>query len=253
MVSAGGLKFDTMTVVVGPTTHQLVLREDWRQPLSKQWFDFGDPRPGIVSGVLRVNGDESLTSGVTSLLGIDPSRGAGVRLRARIPLSIAQWQRLTVGLDPFASDDSLRAWPNRGRGLQPESWIALRQQSACVMHAPRAEGGEFVDVIDFAAAGKSVQLPRAPHVDHRFELAFDHAAGLRRRAMRAGHRQHGHRVSNIALRRDRPLRVLIEGQSVGTTVEVGAVEAWSGIRNDINWNTVQTAAPPELSAPKRKR
>ena len=45
-------------------------------------------------------------------------------------------------------------------------------------------------------------------------------------------------VSSTVIKADRPLRVLIEGQAVGTTIRVDDVEAWSGIRPGIDWSAV---------------
>jgi len=47
-------------------------------------------------------------------------------------------------------------------------------------------------------------------------------------------------VSQDALMLDLPLHVVIAGNSVGTTVEVGALEAWTGVRSDIDWSALST-------------
>jgi len=108
----------------------------------------------------------------------------------------------------------------------------------CTFSAPRREGGEYMRLMALQAAGSVVGIPRgAPVVsdgtwhevtlqildDGRCALAIDERVVA---------------ISSDALSLELPMRIMIAGNSVGTTVEVGALEAWTGVRSDIDWSLV---------------
>lgn len=249
VASAAGLFTDTLRLAIRDVAARTVFQEDWRAPLATRWKSMGFPAPEIVSSKLRVNGDGYLTSGVVSLSTINAASGAGVRAMVRVPLTETAWQSIHIILGFIASDRELEEWRDASEGSRPVSWNARTLPRECVFGAPRAEGGEFMRLIAMTAAGTAVTLQRpAPVVTdaqwHAVTLQVfdDGRCGLAIDGQPVA-------VSENALRVDEPFRVLLEGQSQKTTVEVGAVEAWSGIKGDIDWSIlVSPAAPPRRRA-----
>ncbi len=94
------------------------------------------------------------------------------------------------------------------------------------MGAPRQEGGAFIDLISLIVPSKEVAFPRdaTPITDSKWHSISLQVLGDGRCALAIDSSVVA--VSSNSIRLDRPLRVLIEGQSEKTTVEVGAVEAW---------------------------
>jgi DNA-binding SARP family transcriptional activator len=248
VVSAGGWRVDTLSVLVGAGADRVVFREDWDKPLDTRWIAFGTPEPSIEQSSgrasLRVNGDGMLSSGVVSRMQIDPRAGLGFRASVRIPITIAQWQHLAVGFDYETDSITLAHWNEheRTRGLEPPAWIAERGPRLCVANLPAREGGEFVDLISFVAAQAEVRLQRVPprfadanwhnvtlqiFPDGRCGIAIDDLALA---------------LSQTALAIDRPLRVRLDGQSVKTTIEVGEVEVWTGVRPGIDWQNISNGS-----------
>jgi hypothetical protein len=50
------------------------------------------------------------------------------------------------------------------------------------------------------------------------------------------------RISRQGIALDQPLRMYLDGQSVGTTVRVGPLEVWRGERLDVPWFVMDSAA-----------
>lgn len=257
VASAGGVLTDTIAITVRERPVDIVFREDWSRPLSDQWASFGDPLPSVVNKALRVNGDSYLTSGIVSRAGVSVSTGGGARMRIRLPLSEPQWQSISVRLDYLAPNDSTALFSPKQAVATSSDWQPVGTPRSCSFHAPRQEGGEFMRVAAFMAASRSVPISRrARNVadgswhtvtlqifsDGRCALAIDGAPVA---------------ISRNALAVDRPLHVMIDGRSVKTTVEVGALETWSGVRGDIDWGrlgrsvTASVPTPPLASGGRR--
>ena len=244
VASAGGWRQDTILVSVGASDYRLGFTENWSQPFDGTWTRYGDPTPTVTQSggrnVLRVNGDTYLMSGVVSRKTLDASKGVGVRILARLPVNVAKWQVLHLALDYVASDDAISAWTDRAVGLPPKAWNATRESRMCEMGAPRQEGGAFIDLISLIVSQSQVAFPRdpTPITDGKWHSISLQVLGDGRCALAIDSSVVA--VSSNSILLDRRLRVLIEGQSEKTTVEVGAVEAWTGVRSDIDW----TGRPP---------
>ncbi len=250
VASAGGVLTDTIAITVKDRPVDIVFREDWKRTPTTQWAKYGDPPPEIVGGTLRVNGDYYLTSGVASRAAVPVSSGGGVQMRVRLPLSEPQWQSIAVRLDYLAPSDSAALFsPSRER-LMTSNWQPTGGPHSCSFHAPRQEGGEFMGVSAFMTANRGVPISRrAPNVadsawhtvalqifsDGRCALALDGAPVA---------------ISRNTLPVDRPLHVMIDGRSVKTTVEVGALETWSGVRGDIDWSRLGRSTSGALATPR---
>jgi DNA-binding SARP family transcriptional activator len=237
VAAAGPWVADTVTVTVGPARFRTELEERWTAPLERDWWVYGAPVPVVArtadGPALRPNGDAELTSGVASRRLLDVSGGAGLRVRIRAPIDRGQWQTLHVSLDHVAPDSALADWSERSRGLKPQDWQRYRG-SQCGFSIPAAEGGEHLRRI--AASAGAVRLPMRAMPDlrdgawHEVEVQVlpDGRCGVATDGQLLA-------LSDQPIDTRRPLRVLIEGQSAGTTIEVGAVEAWTGIRGDVAW------------------
>ena len=241
---------DTASVVVSARTAANLLREDWTSPLPTRWLAFGFPSPRIEHGLLQPFGDDHLTSGVVSRRAFDGKRGIGMRVRVRLPITASQWQSVTLGLRYVTSDSALERWNTRATGEFPGSWNELDARRHCIFLAPRAEGGEYMDLVAFVAAGVNATIPRsAPPVgDGRWHDVTLQVFGDGRCAVAIDGRAVAASTSTLAL--DLPLRPVISGQSVKTTIDVGIVEMWSGIRNDIDWSTLGVRAVTQASDPR---
>jgi DNA-binding SARP family transcriptional activator len=243
VASAGGVLTDTIAVTVRERPVDMVIVEDWKGPLTIRWAAFGDPAPVVVGGALRVNGDDYLTSGVVSRSALPISSGAGVRARLRLPLSEPQWQSLAMRLDFLSPTDSAVIFSPRPSVSSTSDWQPQGGPRSCSFNAPRQEGGEFMRVSAFMTATRGVPISRqAPNVadsawhtvtlqifaDGRCALAIDGEPVA---------------ISRNSLAVDRALHVSIDGRSVKTVAEVGKVEAWIGVRNDVDWGRLRMASP----------
>jgi hypothetical protein len=257
VVSGSGVRAETVSVSVTASKFARRLSIDWRRPLDSAWYVTGTPAPTAdVHGgtrVLHINGDGYLMSGVISRLSVDPKTGVGARARVRIPVHIANWQQLAFVLSPVAEDAQLLAWgDDRIQGLEPPSWLSSESRT-CSINAPLSEGGENLWKIGMFVAGVRVRWiepsPRLVdgrwhvvtlqiNVDGRCMLAIDNVPVA---------------ASRNFLQLDRPVRVKISGQSVGTDVEVAAVEMWSGVRDDIDWSPLLSNASAVGSSRRRQR
>lgn len=255
VVSAGGIISDTARIVVSARPAANLLREDWTEPLPARWLPFGFPAPRVDHGLLQPSGDDHLTSGIIGLRAFDAKGGIGMRARVRLPITASQWQSISIGLRYVTSDSGLAQWKTRATGEFSSRWDELDSRRHCTFHAPRGEGGEYMDLVAFVAAGVNATIPRsAPSIaDGRWHdvtlQIFDDgrcALGIDGRAVSAS-------MSTLPL--DLPLRPVINGQSVKTTVEVGVLELWSGTRGDIDWTTlgvrVATKSDDRRTAPAR--
>ncbi len=161
-----------------------------------------------------------------------------MQIRIRLPLSATQWQSIAVRLDPLTADDSAKAFAISNGDNADTDWQPHGTQNACTFFAPREEGGEFMRLAAFNVGSRIVAISRrAPNVadgawhsltlqlfsDGRCALAIDGNAVA---------------ISRNAVSIDKPVRLMIDGRSVKTTVEVGAIEAWSGVRSDIDWGSL---------------
>jgi hypothetical protein len=223
---------DTARVRVLPPSERVILRDRFTGPLHADWFVLGSPRPASVrtnSGTeLRLNGDERLVSAIVSREAVDARRGVGVRVRFRLPLTANVWQSLQLAVEQ--TPDSLAL---ARMSAQPDAAVVdWRKQdaSSCLMALPRGEGLLQRDLVALRAGGQSVATRKAPPA---FGDGAEHEAVLQlfadgRCAMSLDGILLG--VSDDRLQLTGPVRVVIGGQSVGTTVAVQEVELWRGVR-----------------------
>lgn len=236
VLSAGGWRTDTAQLRIAPPTFPTpVLEETWTSLDSTRWLDFGDPPPQVDAGSLLPNGDQHLMSGVVSWQATPPGEGIGLELRARIPVDAPQWQVLTVAFASFASTEAMRTWEGRRSGVEMMEQRGPNAARWCGFTFPRSEGGDAMrhgnlTVGENHEALKSGVARVSDGAWHTFRLQVfrDGRCGLAIDG-RVIHVSRGH------VPVDRPLRVTIYGQSVGTTVRVGRLSVWRGERLDVPW------------------
>ncbi len=243
VASAGGWRADTVSIQVEPSGSALALTEDWSRPIDSGWISFGTPSPTLEGSgstrTLRTNGDRHLTSGVISKASLEAGAGAGVSVRVRAPIDTAQWQAIAVALLAMP-DRMLDSWIDKKTGYMPGEWFGFIRPRTCNMRAPREEGSAYLDALALSAGargaafrttklkvtdGKWHEITLQIMTDGICALAIDGEPVAR---------------SEIAVRLDAPLRIMIEGQSVGTIIDVGHVEAWTGVRSGIPWEILDT-------------
>lgn len=245
-VTAGGWRTYAFDVPVKAATFESVLNESWNRELTMAWIVFGTPSPTIQrsgsSSTLHINGDGHDNSGVFSKYAIDESQGAGVNVHVRLPIDSSQWQSLSLALDPIATDKDIANWAQRELGALPGAWVRSGAGHRCMLSAPMAEGGEYLDLIGLTAGEEDVRpLKPIPRItDGRWHTVtiqtfLDGRCGFGVDGIPVA-------ISTTSMSRGRPLRVMISGQSVGTKVEVGPLEAWQGLRTDIDWSQLQRSA-----------
>lgn len=221
---------------VRPPDFTVRLRELWDGDLAR-WIAFGDPAParGSWGGqpVLFINGDERLTSGVFSAATYPARNGLGVRVRFRALIAEPVWQALILSLSAAPTDAQLAAWDDRAGGRRPLDWDT--ENTTCTLAFPQGEGYDIMRWPGLTAAGLNVPLSApATFGDGRWHEATLQIMPDGRCGGALDGRVLG--MSSRSLPLDRPLRLHIHGQSVKTTVSVGEVEAWTGVRPGIPWS-----------------
>jgi len=236
VASAGGWRADTTTVrVTPPRLEEPVLDERWASLDTLRWLTTGTPVPYVQDGALHVNGDHHLPSGLVSWRAIDPEAGIGLELRMQLPMTEVQWQSLTVGFAPMGTDPELRAWTGRAgpyeQGLTDRS-SADRQ---CYLAIPRGEGGDEARQLAVTNGRHVTSVRDAPVMATdgawhtvRLQLFRDGRCGVAIDGQVLA-------LSRRAIPMDFPMRVIINGQSMFTTVRVGALSVWRGERHDVRW------------------
>lgn len=236
VLSAGGWRTDSARLRIAPPTFSTsVLEESWASLDSTRWLDFGDPPPTVDGGSLLPNGDAHLMSGVVSWQSTPPDEGIGLEVRAQIPVDAPQWQVLTVAFTPFASTEAMRTWEGRRGGVEMLEQRGPTAARWCGFNFPRAEGGDAmrhgnltVGTNHEALKANVTEVSDGAWHTFRLQVFRDGRCGLAIDG-RVIHVSRGH------VPVDRPLRVTIYGQSVGTTVRVGRLAVWRGERLDVPW------------------
>lgn len=247
IVSAGGLLSDTLEVHVRESAVHSVLRERWTRPVESGWIRFGDPQPEIFGQALRLNGDGHLKSGVVSRDSLDLRNGGGVHAMVRLPLTASWWQSVSVSLKFVASGPAMREWERETSREDPTGPASSAR--SCTFATPRNEGGAFMRLSTFLASGSAVKLPRSTPF-----IGDGNWHGVTLQVFADGHCALAIdgtpiAISSHAIVVDQPVRAVFDGQSHNSTVEVGAVDVWSGTRGDIDWSSIRSAASVAHASP----
>jgi DNA-binding SARP family transcriptional activator len=235
--SAGGWRTATATLRIHSDSARTVLRETWTGDIEAEWRPYGEPWPLVVndsaaSGLL-VNGDASHFSGLYSHRALAPDRGFGIEAPLRTPLTSSQWQHLYVFVT-VPDTGWLAAWDHRtgaAAGLdQPESICGMSPNTQ------RAGDSTLTLLLVDPDTRHATPVPWPPAADRwytfRIQVFPDGRCGyaLDGRALR---------ISRAHLSMNRPFRVVLTGQTVGSRLLVGPLEAWEGVRMDVDWEAVE--------------
>lgn len=232
----------SLDIAVRPAAFAVRLRESWASGTGT-WIDFGDPQPRVSRtsdrATLQLNGDQRLTSGVFSEATFPAAAGLGVSVRFRAPLTQPLWQTLFVSLSAAPSDAELASWDDRAGGRFPTEWTV--ETASCILYVPRGEGYDVMRWPGLSASGVNVPIAApVPFGDGRWHEATLQLLPDGRCAGAIDGTVLG--VSGRAIPLDRPMRLQIHGQSVGTTVEVGEVELWTGVRPSVRWTVARDSS-----------
>lgn len=218
-VTAGGWREDSIHVVIGGPAATLVLQEDWSGAWQQRWAMYSHgPAPSVVGSpilgrAITPNGDGTYNNGVYSRQRIPAGAGIGVEAMVQAPVTRNKWQAIDLGI---RQTDTIVAAGPTGPGCAAhypggEGWSAL--------HLLGVPGGQVV-VPDELARGTPFRLRVQLFPDGTCEVAIN-GKPVRQRAG--------------SIPTDRPLSIVVMGQSVGTKMLVGPIVAWRGVRGDVNW------------------
>ncbi len=236
----GGVARDSIEVVVRADTAETIFSERWAAIDAARWRDFGEPPPRLTSGPggvrgLNNGGDGRYTSGVFSTDRFDVSRGLGLEAKVSLPVSRSQWQQQIIALRSERSVvvdgwDRRSGYPWRDRAASGDE---------CAFAYPSGEGLSALGRFSFSAGGATPRSPAdsswregAWHVV-RLQLFPDGTCGIAVDGVPVWRSEQ--RVS-----RNARYRVWLEGNSAGTNLVVGPVELWRGIRQDLDWQLLDS-------------
>jgi hypothetical protein len=234
--TAGGWRTTTTEIAIGPPETRTLVREDWRSGITHTWVPFGDPAPFVAPSdrgpVLVPNGDSTFLSGVYLRRSMPLRAGVGMELDLSTPLTELVWQNVmvmvwAVNASDLAGGDVAQGGPQ----MFGEQW------RECSVHYPSTESASgrqtlmigtgiprTIAVPEGMARGRWTRLRLQLFPDGRCGVAIDGAARaiVDRRA----------RLGDSAV-------VLIYAYSHHTRIAVGPLEVWTGVRRDVDWDTVQ--------------
>lgn len=222
-VSAAGVAVASQAVsVAGPAVHRL-LRENWSDDFHSRWRVFGLPAPASIQlpdgeRGLWVAGDDNYASGVYSRNEYAAAGTLTLELTLSAPVNAGDWQWVRVALASFPDTSALGRWDHESGPFPFRAGVHL-----CAFDYPgQGEMGE-PNWITLAAGHLSRRVPALPRLrtgepSHiRIQLHSD---------MSCTFIIDGEVVSRFAVRTPMrgPVRVFIEGKSVGTMMVIGPLE-----------------------------
>jgi DNA-binding SARP family transcriptional activator len=237
--TAGGWRTATTRLTVGPGESRDVRVEEWNGALDQAfWRSFGEPLPEIVTSpnggpALWHHGDSTYSSGIYARRGFDASKGVGVEVRVSTPLTLRQWQNLSLELAPL-DHAALERWDHR-TGYLPHPHQA--SWKTCGAGYPGTDGEGPASRLALSAGGvvRSVAVDSASahggSWTWRLQVLPDGRCALA---------VNGQPVATIDRRLplNDSLHIAIFGWSYGTRMLVERLEAWTGVRRDVDWSVL---------------
>lgn len=236
-VSVGGLRADTGVVRVVPSKARVVVQERWDSSWASRWRAFGQPEPRIAAGdggaVLQPNGDGRYQSGVYSRQRLRAEDGVGIELRVSTRFTAFAKQSVVVEVTAGPRAEALNRWDHL-TGEWPE-YVA----PACAF----GHGGDGADSFShFGVAAEYRTRARAPATPVMRTGRFYTLRVQLFPDGRCAAAVDGVPVAVTTAPHPLPdsLRVRIAGHSVGTTIAVGAVQVWTGVRGGVDWSQLES-------------
>jgi hypothetical protein len=213
-----------------------LVREDWTRGLDSSFVPFGNPRPHVaehaeLGRAFFVNGDGSFSSGGYSRAAIPSSAGFGLEAFVSTPLEMTQWQSLSIHFFTSRADERLRKW-DHAYGYPP-LWDPAVEPAVCYTIVPGDEGPGALREWSIQNGTRIVApLPPARRTGRPWRLTVqmfpDGSCGA---AM------DGQPVFWVAAGKPPAVsyRIGIYGSSYKTSVAVGPLEIFTGVKPGIDW------------------
>ncbi len=240
--TVGGWRSDTVAVPIIASTERRVATERWDAGWTRRWFAFGEPLPIVVSGAggeraFNPNGDGSYASGAFFRQALNVDEGFGIEFRASLPLTtLYQWQALGVVLEhsiPAAAfADSLfheKATPAGAKIGCAASWGGDGRVTHTFARLIGADDHTLTIPVSerfYDGRWHTIRLQLFP--DGRCGLAVDGLATA---------------IVPTTQELRFPGMLSLNGHSVQTTLRVGPISMWEGVRGDVDW---QRALPTDV-------
>jgi DNA-binding SARP family transcriptional activator len=237
-VSAGGWREATARLSVTGTSARTVLLDslwenlDTSRTATGRWRLYGDPLPRRVDSTggpaVSNNGDGVYSSGIYSREAFPAQSGLGVEVELSVPVTRPQWQMQGLILTSTRSQ-TFEPWDHRSGGPPP----AL-DQDQCSFVYPGGEGAFRLNRIQASAVGMGKPLAVAEALADgrwftvRVQIFTDGRCGFAVNGAPLW-------VSPTRVPVDLDYRVMLGGNSAGTTVRIRKVEMWEGVRGDVRW------------------
>lgn len=236
-VSLGGWRTDTVAARVVPATAVTLLSERWGADWSERWRGYGDPKPRLARGdggpTLVTNGDGKYGSGAYLMRELDAATGLGVELRVSAPLTARQWQDLIISLHANTTFRAQAAWDHLTGNLREVHDVACQTTLGGEGGAAHAEL-----IVNTAAGGVAGRAPTPARLYDgswhtvRLQLFADGRCGLAVDGVPLI-------VTAKPVTVRSPILLDLQGASVGTTIQVGRTEVWTGVRGGVDWESVR--------------
>jgi hypothetical protein len=219
--TAGGWRSAETTISIRRATVREVMSENWDSTWTQRWRRFGDPYPVIISdnGVRSFlnNGDGNFLSGAYTASSFDPVQGVIADVELSTPIKGLKWQFIHVGI--MALDEQrLKTWDHRTGYIDD-----LRHPYSCSFSVPSGEGVQSL-----------IRLRAEPYPVFDGQWFW-----LRLQVFpdgRCGYAINGHPMSIVPIGSNaEKLRVLIQGNSVGTKILARNLRVRLGVPSDIDW------------------
>ncbi len=234
LASLAGWRETRVSLTIVENATPVLLDESWRAGIGAAWTPFGEPRPQTVStssGMAFTNGgDGRFVSGAYSAVALDVSAGLAVDFQLSAPITDTQWQTQDVALIFGLRDRELSLWDHRGGYVWGESrgW-----GDGCGLAVPAdAEGAHFGETMraGLGAQSAAVAMRDAWRAGGWFTVRLQLFPDGR-----CGVAVNGEPVGMGRVSAGRAARLVLWGNSVGTTMAVGPVRVRQGVVTDIDW------------------
>ncbi len=235
-VSLGGWRQASTEITITSNRVEHVFGEAWEESLASRWASYGDPRPSIVAApdgtpALLNGGDQTFSSGIVSI-GAVSAPAFGFEALVSTPIERPKWQRLLLEM-----------------GVYPDTnHSGAIGAAACGFLTPIGEGVAQMQRYSLHVGSRRLIAAGAEHLVSgtwyriRLQIFPDATCGVA--------------VDGMPMIRDytgmspeSDWRIVISGQTVATQMLVGPLNAWTGVKTDMDWNSTYSSVPTFSSVP----
>jgi DNA-binding SARP family transcriptional activator len=242
VVTAGGWRSASVELAIGPPQWRTVIEEDWVGPLEDRWVPWGVPRPFVsrspTSAWLFPNGDSTYTSGVYSRQAFAAASGLGMDVVLSTPLTMLQWQYVSLEITAALDETALRTWDHRT--ASPPTGSA-RAATRCGLTYPQGDGRASLRQARLSSPLASASWPMPAWVPTgrawtlRIQYFPDGTCGFAINGRPAWR-------DTLGIEPTAPLRSALDAKSVRTRFRIGSVEVWEGVRDGVDWMVLDRSA-----------